>query len=127
MLFCKNIEPVLIVDKWDLKVTEEVAVCGYPYGNSMLEQDGKVYRWGPVIQQGHVSALSPFDNAAMPSEILLDVRTAAGMSGAPIFRPGSGQVVGIHHSGIKATTAFGLPLTRTMIKSWLSQYDQIKT
>jgi hypothetical protein len=25
----RNIEPLLIVDKWDLRITEEVVVCGY--------------------------------------------------------------------------------------------------
>lgn len=119
----KNIHPLTFAEEWDLRVTERVAVCGYPYGNAMLELDGKVYRWGPVVQQGHISALSPFDTLDIPNEILLDVRTADGMSGAPIFRPDTGEVVGIHHSGIEATTAFGLPLTRRVVESWLSEYD----
>lgn len=122
----KNIYPLVVSKDWNLRVTAEICVCGYPYGNAMLEKDGRVYRWGPVIQQGHISALSPFDTQEIPNEILLDVRTAGGMSGAPIFRPDSGEVVGIHHSGIEATTAFGLPLTKSIINSWLTKYDDIR-
>jgi hypothetical protein len=33
------------------------------------------------------------------------------MSGALIFRPESGEVIGVHDAGIEATMAFGIPLT----------------
>ncbi len=45
------------------------------------------------------------------------------MSGAPIFRPSNGEVIGIHHSGWEATTALGLPLTKHNIDAWLNLYD----
>jgi hypothetical protein len=45
------------------------------------------------------------------------------MSGAPIFRPGTGAVVGIHHSGWEATTALGQPMTQALLAEWLVEYD----
>lgn len=48
-------------------------------------------------------------------EILLDVRTAGGMSGAPIFRLETGDVTGVHYAGIEATTTFGIPVTSDMV------------
>jgi hypothetical protein len=119
----RDISPLDIVSSFDLHVSEEIAVCGYPYGTSMLKKNSKVYRWGPVIQRGFISAISPFDTATEPDEILLDVRTAGGMSGAPIFRPSNGEVIGIHHSVWEATTALGLPLTKQNVDAWLNLYD----
>ena len=119
----RDISTLDIVSYFDLHVSEEIAVCGYPYGTSMLMKNSKVYRWGPVIQSGFISAISPFDTATEPDEILLDVRTADGMSGAPIFRPSNGEVIGIHHSGWDATTALGLPITKQNIGAWLDLYD----
>ncbi len=113
-----GIEPLDIDDAYALRVTEEVGVCGYPYGEAMLQRDGRVYRWGPVVQQGHISAVSPFDGVPvgfLPNELLLDVRIAGGMSGGPVVRPEDGRVVGIIHSTWESTTALGLPLIRQII------------
>jgi V8-like Glu-specific endopeptidase len=118
-----DISPLDIASSFDLQVSEEIAVCGYPYGTLMLMKNAKVYRWGPVIQRGFISAISPFDTATEPDQILLDVRTASGMSGAPIFKPSDGKVIGIHHSGWEATTAMGLPLTKQNVEAWLDLYD----
>lgn len=121
----KGINPLSIQSDWQLRVTESIAVCGYPYGHAMLQRDKKVYRWGPVVQQGYISAVSPFDIAAAPNEILLDVMVAGGMSGTPIFRTVDGKVIGILHSGWEAATALGLPLTTGIVKGWISSYDQV--
>lgn len=117
------IAPLPIVENWNLRVSEEVGVCGYPYGTYILARESS-FRWGPVLQQGHISAVSPFDTIGVPDDILLDVRTAGGMSGAPIFRPGTGEVIGVHYAGIEATTAFGIPLTRDTVDSSLSRFDE---
>lgn len=119
------IGPLQIVQDWNLMVSEEVGVCGYPYGTQLLAC-GMFFRWGPVVQQGHISAVSPFDTTGVPDQILLDVRTAGGMSGAPIFRPSTGEVIGIHYAGIEATTAFGIPLNRSAVESALSKFDEHK-
>lgn len=121
----KDIRPLQIAAAKKFTLTEEVSVCGYPYGTAMLKRGHKIYRWGPVFQQGSISAISPFDGALDPDEILLDVRTAGGMSGAPIFRPSNAEVIGIHYAGWEATTALGLPLTQAEVKTWLDQYDEM--
>jgi S1-C subfamily serine protease len=120
----EDIHPLQMAESADLKITEEIAVCGFPYGTAMLKRRARIYRWGPVIQQGSISAISPFDGIVSPDEILLDVRTAPGMSGAPIFRPENGEVIGIHYAGWEATTALGLPLTQSQVLDWLSKFDE---
>lgn len=119
----KDISPLQIASTKAFRLTEEISVCGYPYGTAMLKRGHKIYRWGPVFQQGSISAISPFDGATDPDEILLDVRTAGGMSGAPIFRPSNAEVIGIHYAGWEATTALGLPLTQIDVNAWLALYD----
>lgn len=106
-----------------MRVSEEIGVCGYPYGTQLLAGVHS-YRWGPVVQQGHISAVSPFDTTGKPDDILLDVRTAGGMSGAPVFRPRTGQVIGVHYAGIEATTAFGVPLNQRTVKAALSKFNR---
>ncbi len=120
----EGIAPLTLAKSYDYQLTEEVSICGYPYGTDMLKRNGRIYRWGPVMQQGSISAVSPFDGAARPDELLLDVRTAGGMSGAPIFRPSSGEVIGIHYAGWEATTALGLPLIQSDVDEWLALFDE---
>jgi len=119
----RDISPLEVASSYDLHVSDEIAVCGYPYGTAMLTKSAKVYRWRPVVQRGFISAISPFDTTTEPDEILLDVRTTNGMSGAPIFRPSNGEVIGIHHSGWEYTTALGLPLKKQNVNAWLDLYD----
>src|SRR3990172_11165111 len=124
-----KIAPLAIDESGHLRVTEEVYVCGYPHGNRLMEKDGEIYRLGPVMQHGYISGLSPFGRATHPDEILLDVRTARGMSGSPVFRPGTGAVIGIHNEAIGSsvgvsTTAFAIPLRRAPVIDWLSKFDE---
>ena len=121
----KSIRPLNIAKQYSLRPTQRIAVCGYPYGTSILVR-GLYQRWGPVVQQGHISAISPFDTATRPDEILLDVRTAEGMSGAPVFQPEDGTVVAVHYAGIEATTAFGIPITQASLTQGLAHYDSNK-
>jgi len=125
----RTVEPLQIVRTWDVSVGQPVCVCGYPYGNKLLEKDGKVERWGPVVQYGHVSALSPFRKVGFPDEILLDVRTSTGMSGSPVFRSDTGEVIGIHHEAAHdhlgvTTTSFALPLRRDLLDQWLQEWHR---
>ncbi len=122
------IHPLPILESGELRVTEEVFLCGYPYGNLLLEKEDEVYRWGPVIQQGYISGLSPFSKTDDPDEILLDVRTAKGMSGSPICRVDSGDVIGIHYAGVRdatriTTTAYGIPLNQDSVQRWLAEWE----
>ena len=73
-----------------------------------------------------ISALSPYGPPAELTELLLDVRTAGGMSGSPVFLAEDGVVIGIHHEGCEATTALAVPLTQDKIARWLAQHEAAK-
>lgn len=120
-----SVQPLLAIDGLEeVYVGQEVCVCGFPYGTAMLERDGKRYRFGSVLQHGFISALSPYDDHV--KELLLDVRTAGGMSGSPVFLPGSGVVIGIHHEGWEATTALAIPVTKVKLRRWLRGHEIAK-
>ncbi len=127
----EDIAPLNVDDAFGVEISEHVGVFGYPHGSALSEKDGRL-RWGPVLQQGWVSGVSPYEGAGSVDEILLDVRAEHGMSGSPIFRPSSGSVVGILQSGIRTkpaderfgtTTAFGQPVDRKILSNWLAGYD----
>ena len=50
--------------------------------------------------------------------MLLDVRTAKGMSGAPVFDVQTGLVHGLHSSGIEETVAFAIPINSQMVSTF---------
>ena len=125
-----NIVPVELDDPRSMRVSESIAVYGYPHGNTLLEKDGRVHRWGPVLQQGWISGIAPWEGLAAPEEFLLDVRTADGISGSPVFRPSTGKVCGVLHSeptkerdDVVTTTAFAQPLSRDLLATWLAELD----
>ncbi len=122
--FEKNL-PAKIASTFDYHLTEKIAAIGYPYGEKLMEKRDRIYRWGPVIQQGYVSAISPFQNTKKPNQLLLDLRIAGGMSGSPVFRPSNGEIIGILHSAWEATTALGFPLAMETIEKMLSKHDKV--
>ena len=121
-----KITPIEFQSGFSYEISESIALCGYPYGHSMLQRDGKVYRWGPILQQGFISAISPFENTGKPNELLLDIRIAGGMSGSPLVRSSDGKVIGIVHSAWEFTTALALPLNQEMFSDLLRQYHEQK-
>jgi hypothetical protein len=125
-----RIEPVELDDPRSMRVSESIAVYGYPHGNTLLEKEGRIHRWGPVLQQGWISGIAPWEGLAVPEEFLLDVRTAVGISGSPVFRPSTGKVCGVLHSeptkerdDAVTTTAFAQPLSRDLLATWLAEFD----
>ena len=121
--------PLDVAAATTVTVSEEVFICGYPYGNMLLEPRGKPYRFGPVVQQGYVSGLAPFAGTDAPQEILLDVRTADKMSGSPVVRSQNGDVIGIHHQAAIdtraiVTTSFAIPLDKPRMTRWLEEFDR---
>lgn len=127
----QDIAPLAIDEAFGLEVSEHIGAFGYPHGSTLSEKDGRL-RWGPVLQQGWVSGVSPYEGSGTVDEVLLDLRAEEGMSGSPIFRPSTGSAAGILHSGIRAkssderfgtTTAFGQPLDRSTLWKWLAEYD----
>jgi S1-C subfamily serine protease len=111
-----------------IRVGDPIAVCGYPFGEEMLQEDRVVYRFGPVLQQGHLSAISPYDiPESQVDQLLLDLRTAGGMSGSPVFLPQTGEVVGILRAGTPDnTTSMAIPFDSEESAEWLDAFDAAK-
>jgi S1-C subfamily serine protease len=126
----EDIPPLRVAGSSSVLISEEVFLCGYPYTNLLLQPEGRPRRNGPVIQQGYVSGLAPYAGADAPEEILLDVRTAEGMSGSPVIRSSTGELIGIHYeavSGTKAitTTTFAIPVDEAKVSRWLAEFDEM--
>lgn len=113
--------PLLIQDlsKFELSVGKNVGACGYAHGHELLERDGKIYRFGPVLQQGHISAMAPHDASGRIDEFLLDMRVTVGMSGSPVFLPESGVVIGMVYEKSEALSGFAVPLTPAAVEALL--------
>lgn len=92
---------------------------GYAFGEALLKREvgerEKIYRFGPILQQGFISGIAPFDHAPNIDRLLLDVRTTKGMSGSPVFDPRTGRVHALHTSGIEDTVAFGIPISSDIV------------
>ena len=120
----RTLSPVEVPEHFVSEVGDAVAVYGYAFGENLLKQDldtpERTYRFGPILQQGHISAISPFEHAPVVNRVLLDVRTARGMSGAPVFNPYTGSVIAVHNSGIEDTVAFAIPLSTQLIADLLA-------
>ena len=104
------------------EVGDAVGVYGYAFGEGLLKREfgerERIYRFGPVLQKGYISGLSPYDHSESIDRMLLDVRTAKGMSGAPVFNPHTGIVHALHSSGIDDTVAFAIPLNSQMVDTF---------
>jgi len=107
------------------RVGKPVGACGFAYGRDLLRREGKNYRFGPIIQQGHISAIAPYDSPGQDiEEFLLDMRVPEGMSGSPLFLPESGVVVGIIYETMEPTVAFALPLNTISVKHMLEMFAE---
>ena len=108
---------------------QKVAILGYPEGNDLFINrsfDSQlIYRFGPVLQQGYISAVAPYDKPPH-SRILADIRTFGGMSGSPVFQAETGIVLGLHEDSNKETTAFSLPLLKLELDEWLEKHDALR-
>jgi len=116
-----------------LNLGEGLAILGYADG-SILHQpsygkvfDEDLYRFGPVLQQGYLSAIAPAFGCGVVTRLLLDIRTTNGLSGSPVFSPNTGEVIGIHFASNKTTTAFAVPLDTVRIQAYINNFlDSIK-
>lgn len=123
--------PAKILDSLQVEVGTAVGVCGYAYSVETLHipQFG-INGFGAILQQGHVSALSPYNK--MPSlkslnNILLDVRATPGMSGGPVFTS-DGSVIGILSSGRRdAAFVLALPLDKKRIDEYLKDSQKLES
>ncbi|MCK4817514.1 trypsin-like peptidase domain-containing protein [bacterium] len=123
----KQCKPVIFDDLSGVNVGDPVAMWGYPTGTALLQpdliysQNQKLCRVGPVLQQGYISAGTPFEVESGTLEFLLDIRTYNGMSGSPVFNPNTGKILGIHYKGNKLTTSVAIALSNKDIEFWLSK------
>jgi S1-C subfamily serine protease len=122
--------PIPIADVLSVHLGQQIAVLGYPFGSDALEDDDdlgrrRVYRIGPVLQQGHLSGISRWHGRTY--RLLLDVRTARIMSGAPVVNPVTGVAVGVHTSGMELVTAFAIPIDGLTVTNMLAGWDLLPT
>jgi S1-C subfamily serine protease len=84
----------------ELSEGDEVATCGYPLGDFLFQQIGKIT---PSFTRGSISSIVP--TADIPLEHLklfqLNLTATYGNSGGPVFSIGNGKVFGVLQGGIK--------------------------
>lgn len=126
----KQCKPVEFDDLSMVNIGDKVAMWGYPEGTALLlpsfkyepyKSSEKLCRVGPVLQQGYISAGTPFEVEPNTHEFLLDIRTFNGMSGSPVFNPKTGKVIGMHYKGNKSTTSVAVALSNKDINFWLDE------
>ncbi len=137
----------------ELSLGEPVGVVGFPYGEQLHVDERadptKLVRMGPMLQHGHISGFQPWQRSIGIKEILLDVRTIHGMSGSPVFRRKTGQVIGAIWGGKLVGAVVGtvdgpvadgrlmaqiphfvfsraVPLDWVRVSTWLSILDNAK-
>lgn len=97
--------PPIVSEDYIPEVGEEIAVCGYAHGSVLLRKGKETARFGPVLQRGIVSALSPYD-VLKPDVVLLDLIAGPAASGSPVFRVATGEIFGVLFEGqIKRSAA----------------------
>jgi hypothetical protein len=125
--------PLEVLSPYTIRTGDAVAVIGYPFGTAALvdqnaEGGPRLYRFGPVIQRGFVSAIAPMGHGARVDRLLLDVRTTSAMSGGAVLALASSRIVGVHTGGFEtdpATLAFAAPLNSSIVEVLLRQVDRM--
>jgi hypothetical protein len=108
-----------------------VFVFGFAFSRVVLERqdfEGLPLRYavGPILQQGWVSAIAPYESSHVVHRVLLDVRTSLLMHGAPVIDPGSNLVIGLHFDHRDNVTASAIPLSTPIVENHLAAYDAAK-
>lgn len=124
----RTVTPVKVPESFTCEVGDPIGVYGYAFGEGLLKREvgerERIYRFGPILQQGYVSGIAPFDHAQHIDRLLLDVRTAKGMSGSPVFDPRTGLVHALHTSGVEDTVAFGIPISSEIVSRLVQISEQ---
>jgi S1-C subfamily serine protease len=96
--------PVLRLDDSPCEEGDDLAICGFPYGNKLNANTNAL---GPnsSFSRGIVSAVYPYPGAPNDtrSQFLFDAVSNPGNSGGPIFSPTSGIVIGVVSQGTQLT------------------------
>lgn len=111
-----------------IKVGNGIGICGYPLGSEMLKSETIKERFGPVIHEGIISAVSPFEtsNTRDITSFLTDLNTAPGMSGSPIFLKENGLTIGLHFAGVQGTLGVAIPIDSERVDHWLRLFDEAR-
>jgi len=92
--FLQNLPSLVLGDSSRVREGDEIAICGFPLGLT-LPQDEHVHQMTPIIQKGIVAAILPWSGESNPHAFQLDIQINPGSSGSPVFRPDTGEVVGV--------------------------------
>jgi S1-C subfamily serine protease len=93
--FTANPLPSLtLADSSTVHEGEEVGVCGFPLG-LRLPRGTELHQLTPIAQKGIVAAILPWAGVSNPHAFQLDIALNPGSSGSPVFRAGTGEVIGI--------------------------------
>jgi hypothetical protein len=129
--FVAAVNPLSVIENVkDLQLGEPIGVMGFPFDTELLVDSrvdrNTIVRVGPVLQQGFISGFQPWQGVETIMDLLLDVRAYHGMSGAPIFRVESGQVIGMLWGGDapNAIVCHGVPLDEFRLSAWLPVLDR---
>ncbi len=138
----KDLPIMRLQSSLNIREGENVGVVGFPMGIQTLLAPGWLHQLSPTLQTGIVSAVLPFpcDN---PHALLLDLMTQGGSSGSAVFRPETGEVVGMVYAGLheirmlsspkdrngfmayKNSTTLTLAVPTNYIRSLVDKLDQI--
>ncbi|MCH8226020.1 MAG: trypsin-like peptidase domain-containing protein, partial [Chloroflexi bacterium] len=118
--------PVEFGELGDIVVGKAIAICGFPFGNVWLTEAPGVWRFGPVVHHGMISAVSPYDTAEIRdvTTFLTDLNSANGMSGSPVFLLDSGRVIGLHYAGEVGTLGCAVPVDDLRVEAWVRIYER---
>jgi S1-C subfamily serine protease len=97
-VFPNGFPKIEVADYADLHEMMEVATCGYPFGDFLWNQVGSVTS---SFTKGTMSAILPARGIAREhlSGFQLNLLSAPGNSGGPIFCPTTGKVFGVLQGG----------------------------
>lgn len=93
----RSVHPVTLGSPSDIQIGNSIGVCGFIHGEELLNLSDKLVRFEPLLLQGHIAGICPFDGD--PSIIITDITNGPGLSGSPVFTE-SGKVIGLHFGGI---------------------------
>ena len=99
-----------IKEPTQLKLYDEIVICGFPSGRISLvlyrnkHEDGMGIHLRPIIQFGRIAGLMPYDDSNNPWGIQTDIVAMGGSSGSPIIDPSSGEVIGMAQQIIATMT-----------------------
>jgi Trypsin-like peptidase domain len=109
-LDCHSDNFLHIKEPTQLKLYDEIVICGYPSGRISLvlyrnkHEDGMGIHLRPIIQYGRIAGLMPDDDSNNPWGIQTDIVAMGGSSGSPIIDPSSGEVIGMAQQVIATMT-----------------------